>query len=384
MTPRTLICGSLAFDTIMVFPDRFARHILPEQTHVLSVSFQITEMRREWGGCAGNIAYNLKGLGGDPVVMATVGDDGGRLSSSAWRRSASTTDGVRTVAGTYTAQAFIITDLDDNQITAFHPGAMNQSHLNHVADVDRVALGIVAPDGRDGMAAHVREFAAARIPFMFDPGQGMPLFSGPELVEMIDCADYVAVNDYEARMLAERTGLSRKRNCRARRRDDRDAGRAKARASMPTARVLEIPTVRADRAGRSDRLRRRLSRRPALRHRARLGLGAHGPARGAARLAQDRIARRPEPRRRPRRAGGVVSRALSASSLVNAVIRCPAVEPVGASPDRAWPLVAPHAADRTPLFCAYRHARVSLHVFRGHRDHRLRVSADRACRDDRP
>ena len=207
MPPRTLICGSLAIDTITVFPDRFARHILPEQTHVLSVSFQITEMRREWGGCAGNIAYNLKGLGGDPVVMATVGDDGGayveRLSSFGIA-----TDAVRTVAGTFTAQAYIITDLDDNQITAFHPGAMNQAHTNHVSDVDRIALGIVAPDGRDGMAAHVREFAAARIPFVFDPGQGLPLFSGPELIEMIDCADYVAVNDYEARMLAERTGLS--------------------------------------------------------------------------------------------------------------------------------------------------------------------------------
>jgi adenosine kinase len=207
MPPRTLICGSLAVDTITVFPDRFARHILPEQTHVLSVSFQITEMRREWGGCAGNIAYNLKGLGGDPVVMATVGDDGGayieRLSSFGIA-----TDAVRTVAGTFTAQAYIITDLDDNQITAFHPGAMNEAHMNHVSDVDRIALGIVAPDGRDGMAAHVREFAAARIPFVFDPGQGLPLFSGTELIEMIDCADYVAVNDYEARMLAERTGLS--------------------------------------------------------------------------------------------------------------------------------------------------------------------------------
>ncbi len=207
MPSRTLICGSLAIDTITVFPDRFARHILPEQTHVLSVSFQIAEMRREWGGCAGNIAYNLRGLGGEPVVMATVGDDGGayieRLSSFGI-----TTAAVRTVPDTFTAQAYIITDLDDNQITAFHPGAMNHAHLNHVSDVEDIALGIVAPDGRDGMAAHVREFAAAGIPFVFDPGQGLPLFSGPELIEMIDCADYVAVNDYEARMLAERTGLS--------------------------------------------------------------------------------------------------------------------------------------------------------------------------------
>jgi adenosine kinase len=209
MSPRTLICGSLAIDTITVFPDRFSRHILPEQTHVLSVSFQITEMRREWGGCAGNIAYNLKGLGGEPVVMATVGDDGEayieRLSSFGIA-----TDAVRTITGTYTAQAYIITDLDDNQITAFHPGAMNQAHMNHVADVDQIALGIVAPDGRDGMAEHAREFAAARIPFVFDPGQGLPLFSGPALVEMIDYADYVAVNDYEARMLSERTRLSEK------------------------------------------------------------------------------------------------------------------------------------------------------------------------------
>jgi adenosine kinase len=205
--PRTLVCGSLAMDTIMVFPDRFARHILPDEVHVLSVSFQIGEMRREWGGCAGNIAYNLKALGGEPVVMATVGDDGGayveRLKSQAVGA-----DGVRVIPGTYTAQAFIITDLDDNQITAFHPGAMNESHRNRVSDVTDIALGIVAPDGRDGMRSHVLEFAAAKIPFVFDPGQGLPLFSGAELVEMIDCADYLAVNDYEGRLLAERTGLS--------------------------------------------------------------------------------------------------------------------------------------------------------------------------------
>jgi adenosine kinase len=206
MNRRTLICGSLAYDTIMVFPDRFARHILPEQTHMLSVSFQIGEMRREWGGCAGNIAYNLKGLGGEPVVMATLGDDGApyreRLAALGIAG-----DGVRTMPGTYTAQAFIITDLDDNQITAFHPGAMNESHENRVGDVDGIALGIVAPDGREGMRAHVEQFAGARIPFVFDPGQGLPLFSGPELIEMIDAATYLAVNDYEGSLLAERTGL---------------------------------------------------------------------------------------------------------------------------------------------------------------------------------
>jgi len=204
---RTLVCGSLAYDTIMVFPDRFARHILPEQLRVLSVSFQIGEMRREWGGCAGNIAYNLLGIGGEPVVMATVGDDGDDYRE---RLAALGVDGeaVRHVPGTYTAQAFIITDLDDNQITAFHPGAMNFSHQNRVGDVEDIALGIVAPDGKEGMSAHVEEFARAGIPFMFDPGQAMPLFSGPELLAMIDRAHCVAVNDYEGRLLVERTGLS--------------------------------------------------------------------------------------------------------------------------------------------------------------------------------
>jgi len=206
MSRRTLICGSLAYDTIMVFPDRFARHILPGETHVLSVSFQIAEMRREWGGCAGNIGYNLQALGGEPVVMATLGDDG-----VAYRERLDglgiACDGVRSVSGTFTAQAFIITDLDDNQITAFHPGAMNSSHENRVGDVAEIALGIVAPDGREGMRAHVEQFAAARIPFLFDPGQGLPLFSGAELTEMVDAASFVAVNDYEGRLLAERTGL---------------------------------------------------------------------------------------------------------------------------------------------------------------------------------
>jgi adenosine kinase len=174
---------------------------------VLSVSFQIGEMRQEWGGCAGNIAYNLKAIGGEPVVMATVGDDGGAYEE----RLASlgiASDGLRAVPGTFTAQAFIITDLDDNQITAFHPGAMNRSELNDVGDVHGIALGIVAPDGKEGMQSHVRGFAAAGIPFIFDPGQGLPLFSGDELVAMIEAADFVAVNDYEGRLLCERTGLS--------------------------------------------------------------------------------------------------------------------------------------------------------------------------------
>ena len=206
-TPRILVCGSLAFDTIMVFPDRFARHILPEQTHMLSVAFQISDMRREWGGCAGNIAYNLQGLAGAPVIMGTLGRDGEgyrqRLSDLAIA-----TDGVRVIDDEYTAQAFIITDLDDNQITAFHPGAMNQAHQNRIADVADIALGIVAPDGKDGMQQHAAQFEALRIPFLFDPGQGLPLFTGRELAAIVEQASYLAVNDYEAKLLSERTGWS--------------------------------------------------------------------------------------------------------------------------------------------------------------------------------
>jgi adenosine kinase len=203
---RTLICGSLAYDTIMVFPDHFARHILPDQAQVLSVSFQIGEMRREWGGCAGNIAYNLQAIGGDPVVMATVGDDGIEYKERLAALGIGV-DGVRHVPGAYTGQAFIITDLDDNQITAFHPGAMNYSHQTRVWDVTDIGLGIIAPDGKEGMRSHAEQFASAGIPFVFDPGQGMTLFDGPELLKVIDLATYVALNDYEGRMLAERTGL---------------------------------------------------------------------------------------------------------------------------------------------------------------------------------
>ena len=204
---RTLVCGSLAYDTIMVFPDRFSRHILPEQLRVLSVSFQIGEMRREWGGCAGNIAYNLRGIGGEPVVMATIGDDGDYYRERLEELGIAV-EAVRSVPGTFTGQAFIITDLDDNQITAFHPGAMNFSHQNRVDDVSGIGLGIVAPDGKEGMSAHAEQFAAAGIPFMFDPGQAMPLFTGPELLAVIDQARCVAVNDYEGRLLVERTGLA--------------------------------------------------------------------------------------------------------------------------------------------------------------------------------
>ncbi len=204
---RTLICGSLAFDTIMVFPDRFARHILPDQAHVLSVAFTVSDMRREWGGCAGNIAYNLAAIGGEPVAMATLGKDGaGYRDRLASLRIGC--DGVRDVPDQFTAQAFIITDLDDNQITAFHPGAMGRSHDNHVGDVAGIGIGIVAPDGREGMLQHAAEFHAARIPFIFDPGQAMTLFDGDELVSMVDAASVLTVNDYEARLLTERTGLT--------------------------------------------------------------------------------------------------------------------------------------------------------------------------------
>ena len=202
---RTLICGSIAYDTIMVFPGRFREHILAEKLHILNVAFLVPEMRREFGGCAGNIAYNLDLLGGQPQIMATVGDDVQPYAQRLEKLGLSQQH-VRQIAGTFTAQAFITTDLDDNQITAFHPGAMGHSHQNHVADVKDVTLGIVSPDGRDGMVQHAREFHAAGIPFVFDPGQGLPMFNGEELLEFVRQADYLTVNDYEAQLLQDKTG----------------------------------------------------------------------------------------------------------------------------------------------------------------------------------
>jgi adenosine kinase len=200
-----LICGSLAFDTITTFPGRFAQQILPDQVHILNVSFLVPTLRREFGGCAGNIAYTLAGLGGEPLVMATVGDDGHdyvrRLES--WGASSAH---VRVVPGTYTAQAIIITDTDNNQITAFHPGAMQSAHLSSVPLNAGVGIGIIAPNGRESMVAHAAQFAAAHIPFIFDPGQQLPQFDGAELQHFVDQASWVAVNDYEGRMLCERTG----------------------------------------------------------------------------------------------------------------------------------------------------------------------------------
>src|SRR5690242_6428927 len=200
-----LICGSLAYDTIMFFRDRFKNHILPDQLHILNVAFLVPDLRREYGGCAGNIAYNLAMLGGDPLIMATVGDDYLPYDERLKKLKLPQKHVLR-VSGTFTAQAFITTDLDDNQITAFHPGAMDHSHENHVADARDAKLGIVAPDGREGMLQHAREFSAAGIPFIFDPGQGLPMFGGPELSEFVRLATYVTVNDYEGQMLQDRTG----------------------------------------------------------------------------------------------------------------------------------------------------------------------------------
>jgi adenosine kinase len=202
---HTLICGSMAYDTIMVFKDHFKNHILPEQIHILNVAFLVPEMRREYGGCAGNIAYNLQMLGGNPLIMATVGDDFAPYASRLEKLGLAQTH-VRHVEGHFTGQAFITTDLDDNQITAFHPGAMNESYLNSIYSAHDVSLGIVSPDGRTGMLQHATEFSDLEIPFVFDPGQGMPMFSGEELLFIVDLATYITVNDYEAKMLQDKTG----------------------------------------------------------------------------------------------------------------------------------------------------------------------------------
>jgi adenosine kinase len=195
----------MAYDTIMVFPDQFKKHILPEQIHILNVSFMVPDMRREFGGTAGNIAYNLKLLGDDPRIMATVGHDFGPYEARLNELRLSTRN-VKRLDGQFTAQAFITTDIDDNQITAFHPGAMLSAHLNRVSDAPEAKLGIISPDGRDGMIEHARDFAAARIPYVFDPGQGLPMFSGEDLLQLIAPARALAVNDYEARVVEQKTG----------------------------------------------------------------------------------------------------------------------------------------------------------------------------------
>lgn len=200
-----LVTGSIAYDTIMVFPDRFRHHLLADQLHILNVCFLTPEMRREFGGTAGNIGYNLKLLGEEPLVMATVGEDIQPYLERFGELGIPTRLFTR-VPGQFTAQAFITTDLDDNQITAFHPGAMNHSHKNHVTPELGARLAIIGPDGKEGMLQHARECAASAVPFLFDPGQGLPMFSGEEIREFLRLADYVAVNDYEGKLLEEKTG----------------------------------------------------------------------------------------------------------------------------------------------------------------------------------
>lgn len=202
---HTLICGSMAYDTIMVFQDQFKNHILPEKIHILNVAFLVPEMRREFGGCAGNIAYNLQLLGGKPQIMATVGEDFAPYAARLDKLGLSQAH-IKTIPNSYTGQAFITTDLDDNQITAFHPGAMSFSEQNRVSDAKNVSLGIISPDGRTGMIEHAQQFRDAGIAWVFDPGQGMPMFGGEDLLNFVRLADYVTVNDYEAQLLQDKTG----------------------------------------------------------------------------------------------------------------------------------------------------------------------------------
>lgn len=205
MSKKALICGSVAFDTIMVFEDRFKNHILPDKIHMLNVSFLVPQMRREYGGCAGNIAYNLKLLGDVGYPMATVGRDFG-LYADWMRKTGVPADYVQVIESEHTAQGFVTTDLDNNQIWAFHPGAMQKSHLNTVPVRSDIAIGIVAPDGRDGMIQHANQFSEAGIPFIFDPGQGLPMFDGKDLKRFVEQATWVAVNDYEWQMIQQKTG----------------------------------------------------------------------------------------------------------------------------------------------------------------------------------
>ena len=202
-----VICGSLAFDTIMTFEGRFSEQILPDQLHILNVSFLVPALRREFGGCAGNIAYSLRQLGGAPLPMATVGSDGAEYVARMTAQGIST-EFVRQVDDSYTAQAMIMTDRDNNQITAFHPGAMMQAHISRIEARADIRLGIISPDGREAMVQHAEQFKTAGIPFVFDPGQGLPMFDCKELAHFIELATWVTVNDYEAKMLCDRTGLS--------------------------------------------------------------------------------------------------------------------------------------------------------------------------------
>lgn len=202
-----LICGSMAYDTIMVFHDKFQNHILPDKVHILNVSFLVPAMRREYGGCAGNIAYNLNLLKEEPLIMATVGHDFEPYAHWLSQHGISTRH-IKVLDDHYTGQAYITTDVEDNQITAFHPGAMNFSHLNAVPPIEGISIGIVSPDGKQGMQEHAEQFAELGIPFIFDPGQGMPMFNGEELLKFLDLANYATFNDYESELVQERTGLN--------------------------------------------------------------------------------------------------------------------------------------------------------------------------------
>jgi adenosine kinase len=239
-----LVCGSVAYDSIMVFNDRFKNHILPEQIHILNVSFLVPDLRREFGGCAGNIAYSLKLLGSDPLIVATVGEDAGpyraRLRELGLRE-----DFVREVPATFTAQAFITTDLDDNQITAFHPGAMFHSHLNDVRAAEGARLGIVSPDGADGMLRHAAGFAEAGVPFVFDPGQALPILGSEALLNCLQQARYCTVNDYEARLMCDKIGRSEEELAREVEALVVTLGAQGARVHWRGA-VFEVPAVKAD------------------------------------------------------------------------------------------------------------------------------------------
>jgi adenosine kinase len=239
-----LVTGSIAYDTIMVFPDRFRNHLLADQLHILNVCFITPEMRREYGGTAGNIAYNLKLLGDEPLLMATVGEDIGpyleRLDALGLPSQL-----LKRIPGQFTAQAFITTDLDDNQITAFHPGAMNHSHQNHVDAGLGARLAIIGPDGKQGMLQHARQCARHGIPFLFDPGQGLPMFSREEIDEMVRLADYLAVNDYEGRLLEEKTGRALTQTAQALRALVVTRG-AEGSVILSAGRRIEIPGVRPD------------------------------------------------------------------------------------------------------------------------------------------
>ena len=202
----TLICGSLAFDTIMGFEGQFAQQILPEQLHILNVSFLVPTLRRDFGGCAGNNAYAMRQLGGVPLPVAAVGNDGADYLERL-RQLDISTEFVRQESSTYTAQAMIMTDRANNQITAFHPGAMSLAHQTRIEARADVRLGIISPDGRDAMLEHAEQFHAAGIPFVFDPGQGLPMFNGDELARFVELATWVTVNDYEGRMLCDRMGI---------------------------------------------------------------------------------------------------------------------------------------------------------------------------------